>query len=141
MSSERRRAALMLAGIGLTLSLLCGWLLADSITASLAAWQGRAAEVRVSGGDIGMLVLMPIFLALTVWGTVAAFRDDGATRRIGNGIAVAAAIALFAALAGAWALQAWAENRLAEEGYVRCGTDRTGRFASLTFCARKADPV
>ncbi|KQM58892.1 MULTISPECIES: hypothetical protein [unclassified Sphingomonas] len=141
MTRERRRAAILMAGIGLTLSLLCGWLLAGSITASLAAWHGGAAEVRVSGGDVGMLVLMPILIALAAWGTMAAFRDGSAMRRIGNGIAVAAMIAVPVALAGSWAFQAWAEQRLVQDGYVRCGADRTGRFPSLTLCARKAIPA
>ncbi len=141
MTGERRRAAIMMAGIGLTLSLLCGWLLAGSIAASLTAWRTGAAEVRVSGGDIGMLVLMPILLALAAWGTIAAFRDGGAMRRIGNAIAIAAMVAVPAALIGAWAFQTWAEQRLTQDGYVRCGTDRTGRFPSLTLCARKAAPA
>jgi len=141
MIPERRRAAITMAGIGATLSLLCGWLLATSIRASLAAWHTGAAEIRVSGGDVGMLVLMPIFVALAAWGTVAAFRDDGAMRRIGNGIAVAATVAVVAALAGSWAFQVWAEERLAQNGYVRCGVERTGRFPSLTLCARKSQPA
>lgn len=141
MTRERRRAALVMAGIGVTLSLLCGWLLVHSIGTSLAAWRSGAAEVRVSGGDIGMLALMPIFVALAAWGVMAVFRDGAAMRRIGNGIAIAAMIAVVAALAGSWIFQFWAEQRLAEDGYVRCGVDRTGRFASVTLCARKADPA
>lgn len=141
MTDERSRAAIVMAGIGLGLSLLCGWLLTSSITASLAAWRTGASEVRVSGGDVGMLMLMPILLALAAWGTIAVFRDGAAMRRIGNAIAVAAMIAVPAALTGSWAFQAWAEQRLAEDGYVRCGTDRTGRFPSLTLCVRKGIPA
>lgn len=139
MTRERRRAALAMAGIGLALSLLCGWLLVHSIGTSLAAWRSGAAEIRVSGGDIGMLALMPIFVALAAWGVTAAFRDDAAMRRFGNGIAIAAMIAVVAALAGSWIFQSWAEQRLAEDGYVRCGVERMGRFSSVTLCARKAD--
>lgn len=49
MTRERRRAAFAMAGIGLTLSLLGGWLLIESIGTSLTAWRIGAAEVRVSG--------------------------------------------------------------------------------------------
>lgn len=100
MTREPQRPALVMAGIGLTLSLLCGWLLVDSIGTSLAAWRSGASEVRVSGGDIGMLVLMPIFVALAGWGVMAAFRDGAAMRRIGNGIAIAAMLAVVVAFAG-----------------------------------------
>ena len=141
MTSERRRAALTMAGIGLTLSMLCGWLLAGSITASFAAWQTGAAEVRISGGDVGMLALMPILLGMTIWGTLALFRNDSAVRRIGNRIAVAAMIAVPVALGGSWAFQHWAERQLAAKGYVRCGEERAARFPSLTLCARKAPPA
>jgi hypothetical protein len=137
MKSERRRAALTMAGMGAMLSLLCGWLLASSITATVVAWREGAAEVRVSGGDVGMLALMPIFVALTAWGTLAVFRNDDAVKRIGNGIAVAAMIAVPVALGGSWVFQGWAERRLSAEGYVRCGSDRVGRFPALTLCARK----
>jgi hypothetical protein len=126
-----------MAGIGLTLSILCGWLLAASVTESLAAWRSGAAEIRVSGGDVGMLALMPIFVALAAWGGMAALWDGAALRRIGNGIAIAAMIAVTVALAGSWAFQAWAEQRLAKDGYVRCAVERTGRFSSLTLCAHK----
>ncbi|MCC2977996.1 hypothetical protein LK533_15130 [Sphingomonas sp. PL-96] len=130
-----------MAAIGLTLSVLCGWLLADSLAASLAAWRTGASEVRVSGGDFGMLALMPIFVALAAWGTLALLRDDAAVKRIGNRIAMAAMIAVPVSLSGSWALQDLAERRLAADGYVRCGAERTGRFPSLTLCARKTPPA
>jgi hypothetical protein len=141
MTSERRRAALTMAGIGLTTSMLCGWLLANSIAGSFAAWRAGAAEVRISGGDVGMLTLMPILVALAVWGTLAVFRNDAAVGRIGNRIAVAAMILVPVAFGGSWVFQNWAERRLAAEGYVRCGAERVGRFQSLTLCARKAPPT
>ncbi|MCC2978027.1 hypothetical protein LK533_15285 [Sphingomonas sp. PL-96] len=141
MTGERRRAALLMAAIGLTLSVLCGWLLAESVAASLTAWRAGAPEVRISGGDFGMFALMPILVALAVWGTLALFREDAAVRRIGNGIAVAAMIAVPVALGGSWVLQDIAERRLAAEGYVRCRTERAGRFPSLTLCARKVPPA
>ncbi len=141
MTRERRRAALVMAGIGLTLSLLCGWLLMDAIGTVVAAWRAGAAEIRVSGGDVGMLALMPVFVALAAWGMVAAFRDGVALRRVGNGIAVAAMIALVIALTGSWVFQDWAERRLVKDGYVRCGVERAGRFSALTLCARKVDPA
>ncbi|WP_156348621.1 hypothetical protein [Sphingomonas sp. Leaf23] len=141
MTGERRRAAIVMAGIGLTLSLLCGWLLTSSIRTSLAAWQRGTAEIRVSGGDVGMLVLMPVFVALTAWGAIAVFQEGRALHRIGNGIAIAAIIAVPAALVGSWALQAWAEQRLVQDGYVRCGTDRIGRFPAVTLCVCKHAPA
>ena len=141
MTRERRRAAFTMACIGVTLSLLCGGLLVDLIRTSLAAWRSGAAEIRVSGGDIGMLALMPIFVALAAWGVMAVFRDGTTLRRIGNGIAIAAMIAAVVALAASWVFLSWAEQRLVEDGYVRCGEDRTGRFPSVTLCARKADPA
>jgi hypothetical protein len=88
-----------------------------------------------------MLVLMPILMALAAWGTIAVFRDGAAMRRIGNTIAVAAIIAVPVSLAGSWAFQAWAEQRLAQDGYIRCGMNRTGRFPSLTLCVRKGIPA
>ncbi len=141
MTHERRRAALMLTGIGLTLSVLCGWLLVSSIRASFAAWRSGAAEVRISGGDVGMLTLMPILVALTIWGTLAVFRNDDTVTRIGNVIAVVAMIAVPVALGGSWIFQNWAAQRLAAEGYVQCRTERVGRFPSITLCARKAPPA
>ncbi len=137
MTSERRRAGLTIATIGAVLSLLCGWLLASSIMATLAAWRQGAAEVRISGGDVGMLALMPIFVALTAWGTLAVFRNDDTVKRLGNGIAVAAMVAVPMALVGSWVVQDWAERRLFAEGYVRCGVERVGRFPTLTLCARR----
>jgi hypothetical protein len=107
-TSERRRAIIIMMGVGSTLSLLRGRLLTSSITASLTVSRMGAAKVRVSGDDVGMLVLMPILVALAAWGTIAAFRDGGALRQIGNGIAVAAMLAIPAALADSWAFQAWA---------------------------------
>ncbi|WP_260597538.1 hypothetical protein [Sphingomonas endolithica] len=130
-----------MASIGLTLSILCGSLLASSIAASFAAWRARATEVRISGGDVGMLTLMPIFVALTIWGTLAVFRNDAVVGRIGNGIAVAGMILVPVAFGGSWVFQNWAEQRLAADGYVRCGADRVGRFPSLTLCARRAPPA
>ena len=138
MTRERRRAALMMTAIGLTLSVLCGWLLVSSITTSFAAWQAGATEVRISGGDVGMLTLMPILVALTLWGTLAVFRNDAAVARIGNGIAVVAMIAVPVAFGGSWVFQNWAAQRLAADGYVRCGAKRVGRFPLVTLCARKA---
>lgn len=82
---------------------------------------------------------MPIFVALAAWGGMAVFRDEAAMRRFGNGIAIAAMIAVVVALAGSWIFQSWAEQRLAEDGYVRCGVERVRRFPSVTLCARKAD--
>jgi len=137
MKNERRRAALTMAGIGAILSLLCGWLLASSISATIAAWRDDAPELRISGRDVGMVALMPIFVALTVWGTLAVFRNNAAVKRIGNGIAVAAMIAVPVALGGSWVSQRWAEQKLSAQGYVRCGTERVGRFRALTLCARK----
>jgi len=141
MTSERRRAAVTMAVIGLMLSIVCGWLLTESIMTSVTAWRTGAAEIRVSGGDVAMLVLMPIFVALGVWGGMAVFREGAAMRRIANGIAIAAMVAVIMALAGSWAFQAWAEQQLAKNGYERCGFERTGRFSSLTLCARKAGGI
>lgn len=84
-----------------------------------------------------MLALMPILVALTVWGTLAVFRNDDTVKRLGNGIAVAAMVAVPMALVGSWVVQDWAERRLFAEGYVRCGVERVGRFPALTLCARK----
>lgn len=140
MTSERRCAALMMAGIGPILSLLYGWLLASSITVTIAAWGEGASEVRISGGDVRMLALMPIFVALSVWGTLAVFRNDGAVKPIGNGIAVTATIVVPVALGASWVFQVWVEQKLSAQGYVRCGVDRVGRvdrFPALTLCARK----
>lgn len=68
-------------------------------------------------------------------------RGGSATGWIGKGIAVAATIAVPEAFASAWAFQVWVERRLAEDGYVRCGTDPAGRFPSSTLCLRKTVPT
>ena len=140
MTGERRRAALVMACIGLTLSLLCGWLPATSVIAAWTAWHSGAATIRVSGGDVAMLVLLPVFVALAAWGSIAAVRDGAATRRIGNAIAIVAMVAVPIALAGAWGFVSWAERRLADEGYVRCATGRVGRFPALALCLRPNAP-
>ncbi|OWK32514.1 hypothetical protein [Sphingomonas mucosissima] len=140
MTGERRRAALTMAGIGVALSALCGWLLVDSISTFLSAWREGAPEVRVSGGDVGMLVLMPIFAGLAIYGFAAIFGDGAIVQRIGVVTIVAALITLPLALGGSWAFQNWAEERLKARGYVRCGAERVGRFPSTTMCKRGALP-
>ncbi|MEG3086761.1 hypothetical protein [Sphingomonas sp. PB4P5] len=141
MTSERRRAALTMAGIGWTLSILCGWLLANSLAEFFLAWRTDAAEVRISGGDVAILTLMPIIVALAIWGTLAVFRNDAVVGRIGNRIAVAAMILVPVAFGGSWVFQHWAERRLSAEGYVRCGAERAGRFTLIILCARKVPPM
>ncbi|MDJ0276461.1 hypothetical protein QLH51_06595 [Sphingomonas sp. 2R-10] len=130
-----------MAGIGGVLTLLCGWLLIDSVATSLAAWRGGAAEVRVGGGDAAMAVALPILLALAIWGMLAAFHDGPFVTRIGNAIAVVAIVAVPVGIAGSWAVRNWAEHALATSGYARCDTERTGRFLTIVLCRHPAAPA
>ncbi|WP_334656785.1 hypothetical protein [Sphingomonas panaciterrae] len=143
MTRERRRAALTMAGIGLALSLLCGWRLAagrvDRDVAGCLADRGSGGSgVRWRHRDAGVDADLRGAGSLGSDGGVSGWHRDAPDRQP---IAIAAMIAVVAALAGSWIFQSWAEQRLAEDGYVRCGAERTGRFASVTLYARKVDPV